>query len=65
MSRWQPKYLLVVAFFLLLLGFILPFLMMLQMIPSTFFLNFLAFISSVVGLFVGFIGIAVYRRRRE
>jgi hypothetical protein len=65
MSRWHPKYLLIVAVFLLVLGFILPFLMMAQIIESTFFLNFLAFISSVVGLFVGFIGIAVYRRRRE
>ena len=65
MSRWHPKYLLVVAVFLLVLGFIIPFLMMAQIIESTFFLNFLAYISSVVGLFVGFIGIAVYRRRRE
>lgn len=65
MSRWHPKYLLIVAVFLLVLGFILPFLMMAQIIESTFFLNFLAYISSVVGLFVGFIGIAVYRRRRE
>jgi hypothetical protein len=65
MSRWHPKYLLVVAVFLLVLGFMIPFLMMAQIIESTFFLNFLAYISSVVGLFVGFIGIAVYRRRRE
>jgi hypothetical protein len=65
MSRWHPKYLLIVAVFLLVLGFIIPFLMMAQIIESTFFLNFLAYISSVVGLFVGFIGIAVYRRRRE
>jgi positive regulator of sigma E activity len=65
MTRWHPKYLLVAAVFLLVLGFLLPFLMILQVIPSTFFLNFLAFTSSVIGLFVGFIGIAVYRGRRE
>jgi hypothetical protein len=65
MSRWHPRYLLVAALFLLVLGFILPFLMILKVIPSTFFLNFLAFTSSVIGLFIGFIGIAVYRRRRE
>lgn len=65
MSRWHPKYLLVIATFLLVLGFVLPFLMMLQMIPSTFFLNFLAFISSVAGLFLGIVGITVYRRGRE
>lgn len=64
MYRWHPKYLLIVAVFLLVLGFILPFLMVLHVIPSTFFLNFLAFTSSVAGLFVGIIGIAVYRRRR-
>jgi hypothetical protein len=65
MSRWQPKYLLIVAFLLLVLGFILPFLMILRVIPSTFFLNFLAYTSSVIGLVMGLIGIAVYRRRRE
>lgn len=65
MSRWHPKYLLIVAVFLLVLGFVLPFLMMAQVIPSTFFLNFLAYTSSVIGLFVGMIGIVVYRRRRE
>jgi hypothetical protein len=65
MSRWQPKYLLIVAFLLLVLGFILPFLMILRVIPSTFFLNFLAYTSSVIGLVVGLIGIAVYRRGRE
>lgn len=64
-DQWHPKYILLVGFSLVLLGFILPFLMILQIIPSTFFLNFLAFFSSVLGLFLGFIGAALYRRRNR
>jgi hypothetical protein len=63
-DKWHPKYILLLGFGLVLLGFILPFLMMLQVIQSTFFLNFLSFIASVLGLFLGFIGAALYRRRR-
>ncbi len=53
----------------MLLGFILPFLMVLEVLPSTFLLNFLAFTASVGGLFLGIIGVSMYvskyRKRDE
>jgi len=44
---------------LLLVGIVLPFLMVMQVLPSTFALNFLSYIASVAGLFLGIIGIAM------
>lgn len=64
-DRWHPKYVLLVGFFLVSLGFILPFLIVIQVIESTFFLNFLSYIASVLGLFLGFIGAALYRKHNR
>jgi hypothetical protein len=52
----NPKLLLGVGFLLLLLGAGLPFLMAMQVIESTLFLNFFAYICQVVGMIVGFYG---------
>jgi hypothetical protein len=52
------KHLLVLAVFLLLFGCIMPFLMALRIVESTFLLNFLSFGASVLGLFLGLAGIA-------
>jgi hypothetical protein len=52
------KQLLTLAIFLLLFGCIMPFLMALRVVESTFFLNFLSFGASVLGLFLGLAGIA-------
>lgn len=51
----------IVAVFLLLFGCIMPFLMVTQVVASTFLLNFLSFASSISGLFLGIIGLALYR----
>ena len=50
----------VIGFFLVLLGAALPFLMVLGVIESTLFLNFLAFASSVAGIFLGVVGMATH-----
>jgi hypothetical protein len=55
-DRWNPITVLLAGFALLLVGFALPALMILQMLPSTFFLNFLSYGASFVGLMLGFIG---------
>ena len=55
----------VLGFFCLLAGFILPFLMVLNEIPSTFFLNFLAFTLSTGGLILGIVGATFYVRLRN
>jgi hypothetical protein len=61
------KYL-IIGFFMVLAGAVLPFLIVIGIIPSTLFLNFLAYFISVGGLFLGFIGMAMYvgekRRKR-
>jgi hypothetical protein len=54
----EPRFLLSLGLFLLLVGFALPVLMVLRLVESTFTLNFLAWGASVSGLFLGFIGAA-------
>ena len=39
---------------------VLPFLMLVQIVPSTFFLNFFAFTASLVGLIMGVAGASLY-----
>jgi hypothetical protein len=56
----RPSKMLVIAFLLLVAGAVLPFLMIIDVLESTMFLNFTAYIVSVVGLFLGIIGIATY-----
>jgi hypothetical protein len=46
----------------MLVGACLPFLMVIHILESTFFLNFIAFGSQVAGLFLGMIGIVMYAR---
>jgi putative flippase GtrA len=66
MMDLDPKILLAVGFFLLVLGVALPFLMVLQILESTFFLNFFSFIAQFLGLIVGFIGaMSIVRRNRR
>ena len=58
----NPRTLLIIGFFLILAGVVLPFLMVLHILESTFFLNFFSFGSQVTGLFLGFIGSVIYIR---
>ncbi|GJM39859.1 MAG: hypothetical protein DHS20C20_01410 [Ardenticatenaceae bacterium] len=57
------------GFVFVLLGAVLPFLIVIRWVESTFFLNFFAFAASMVGIFLGVIGTAMYvgdsHRRRE
>jgi hypothetical protein len=65
MIRWHPKYLFVIGFLLVFLGFLLPWLMVLQVIEATFFLSFFSFVASIVGLFLGIIAVGYYYRDRR
>lgn len=58
----NPRNLLIVAFFLVFFGAAAPFLMVIGVLESTFFLNFLSFAASIIGLFLGFLGISIYRK---
>jgi hypothetical protein len=65
MKTPSPKTTLVVGIFLMLAGAILPFLMVIHILESTFFLNFIAFGSQVTGLFLGTIGMITYARAHK
>ena len=56
MISLDPKILLGVGFLLLVLGVALPMLMILNYIPSTFFLDFFSYGASFAGLIIGMIG---------
>ena len=50
---------------MMVVSIILPFLMVLQLLRSTFFLNFLAYGLSVAGILIGFIGMVTLVRVRR
>ena len=49
----------------MLAGIVLPFLMVIHVLESTFMLNFFAWGASVAGLAFGTIGFALYARIRK
>jgi hypothetical protein len=56
----QPLWLILIGFGLVTAGMVLPFLMVMNVLESTFFLNFFSFGASVAGLFLGVIGGSMY-----
>jgi hypothetical protein len=61
----SPRFLLSLGILLMLLGVALPFLMVIQVLESTFFLNFFSWGASVAGLAFGTIGFAMWSRGRN
>jgi membrane associated rhomboid family serine protease len=61
----KPRTLLFIALGLLLFGWVMPFLMVIHVVESTFFLNFLSWGASVGGLYLGVIAVAGLVRRRN
>jgi uncharacterized membrane protein len=61
----SPRFLLGLGVFLMLLGIILPFLMVIHVLQSTFFLNFFSWGASVAGLSWGTIGFAMYSKGKR
>jgi hypothetical protein len=58
----RPVLMILIGFVLVTAGMVFPFLMVMQILESTFFLNFFSFAASVAGLFLGLIGGAMYVR---
>lgn len=58
--EYSPRKLIGIGFLLVLAGFILPFLMVMRLIQPTLLLSFLSHGMSVAGLFMGFVGAAMY-----
>jgi hypothetical protein len=61
----SPRLLLALGVTLMLLGIVLPFLMIIRMLESTFFLNFFSWGASVAGLAFGTIGFAMWSKERR
>jgi len=61
----KPRTLLFIAIGLLLFGWAMPFLMVIKMVESTFFLNFLSWGASVAGLYLGVMAVSGLVRRRK
>lgn len=57
MRPWQ---LILIGFLLSLAGWVLPFLMVIHVLTSTFFLNFFAYTISLLGFILGVIGASRY-----
>jgi hypothetical protein len=61
----SPRFLLSLGVILMLLGVLLPFLMVIHALESSFFLNFFSWGASVAGLALGTIGFAMYSRTKR
>jgi membrane associated rhomboid family serine protease len=61
----KPRTLLFIALGLLLFGWVMPFLMVIHLVESTFFLNFLSWGASVGGLYLGVMAVAGLVRRKN
>jgi uncharacterized membrane protein len=61
----SPRLLLGLGLFLMVLGIVLPFLIVIKLLESTFFLNFFSWGASVAGLALGMVGFAMYSRNRR
>ncbi|MBL8049741.1 MAG: hypothetical protein JNM46_00840 [Anaerolineales bacterium] len=59
-----PERVIVIAVGMLLFGCIMPFLMAIQVVESTLFLNFLSYGMSVLGLFLGVAAVAMLRMKK-
>lgn len=67
MKFLTPVRMLVIGFIFVLVGVVLPFLMVLQVLESTLFLNFFAYTISLIGVIFGGFGatsMVRYNRRK-
>jgi hypothetical protein len=65
MMQASPIRLIFLGFVLLLIGVLLPFLMVLQILGPSILLSFLAYLSSLGGLVIGLVGITMYSRSEK
>jgi len=60
MAVFSPVKILMVGFLLVVVGFVGPALMVLELVPASFALSFVSHTASVGGLFLGLLGSAMY-----
>ncbi len=61
----HPKRLILIGFIFVLFGAVAPWLMVLKVVKSTFFFNFLTYGFSITGLILGIIGAAMLAGPRK
>jgi hypothetical protein len=61
----SPLKIILIGFALAVLGVVLPFLMVIHVLESTFFLNFFSYASSTAGLILGIVGAAMHVRLKK
>lgn len=61
----HPERVLVASVAMMLFGCVMPFLMAIRVVESTFFLNFLSFGMSTLGLFLGIAAVAFLRVKQR
>ena len=61
----KPSRVIFIAFLMVLMGAVLPFLMVIRVFEASLWLSFLSYIISVGGLFLGVVGAANYVRDRH
>jgi hypothetical protein len=54
-----------IGFLLVVVGAVVPWLIVLQILPSTYALNFVSFAASILGLMLGIAGVAYYTSQRR
>ncbi|MHB0987885.1 MAG: hypothetical protein ACYC3P_04365 [Bellilinea sp.] len=60
MSFFTPIRIMLLGFIFVLAGVVLPFLMVMQVLDSTMFLNFFSYVLGLVGMFLGVAGASMY-----
>ncbi len=60
MKVLTPGRILVIGFVLVLAGVVLPFLMVMEIIESTIFMNFFAYTLSLIGIIIGGFGASMF-----
>jgi hypothetical protein len=63
---FSPKYLMIIGTLSMVLGVVFPLLIVIKVLESTFFLNFLSYTLQIAGLILAMIGLVAYAgvRRR-
>lgn len=61
----HPKLLMLIAVLLMLFGVIMPLLMVIKLVESTFFWNFLSFGASTLGLFLGIVALVAWNIKKK
>lgn len=59
----HPRLVMFIAVLLMLFGVAMPFLMVIKLVESTFFLNFLSYGASTLGLMLGVVSVAASQLR--